>query len=324
MTVGVSVILTTYKRPDSVKRAFESILAQTWEPTEIIVVEDGCESALEDWIARLALSNVYYVRHDKNRGLAAARNTGLRLSTCKMVAYLDDDDVWLPDRLREQMERYLSLPTERQNELGAIQVGCRVLDPAGRTISINLPRNQGNLRESIMREGAATPSSCFLFLRSALLRVSGFDEKLISGIDHDIWMKLAVAGYSNGIIRKPLVNVYKNDRQAMMTDTERRIAGIAQYVEKWTPTYKEWFGESEGDVYGRRYFIEVVSRLAGQKLGKAQIRDGAIAIKAAITRAGWRPDLLFFAMGRIMRIGLASAAPRLRYAKRAIAGRRGA
>ena len=314
----VSVVLTTYQRAELAKKALHSIIGQTWAPEEIFVVEDSGDTDLADWIAALGRDEIQYVRHESNRGLAAARNTGLRLARCKLIAYLDDDDQWLPTRLQEQVERLQSLSPEQQKDLAGVQVGCKILNSDGRPIGLSLPLNQGNLRDSIMSDGAATPSSCFMFFRSALLEIGGFDEDLISGIDHDIWMKLAVAGYSNEIIKKPLVVVIGDERQTMMTDTKRRVAGIAQYVEKWTPTYKEWFGEKAGAIYARKYYINVISGLAGRKFAQRRFRDGFYASKAALKRAKWRPELLAIGIVRLLRAFLSSAVPQLRVAKRAL------
>jgi len=315
---GVSVVLTTYERPELAKRAVHSILAQSWPPDEVIVVEDAGATGLADWIATLGRNEIQYVRHETNRGLAAARNTGLRLATCDLIAYLDDDDQWLPTRLEEQMRRYQSLSSDRRQKLAAIQVGCKIVDRQGRQIGLSLPLNQGNLRESIMDRGAATPSSCFMFVRSALLEIGGFDEDLVSGIDHDIWMKLAVAEYSNEIIKKPFVVITADDHETMMSDTKRRVAGIVQYVEKWTPTYQEWFGNEDGETYAKRYFIRVIGRLAGQKFSQRHFRDGLSASKAAFRRAGWQPALIFFAVYCLLRSYLTHAVPRLRLVKRTL------
>lgn len=294
MDCTVSAILTTYQRPELAKRALESILKQSWSPAEIIVVEDGGEpTMLAEWISGLNRSEVTYVRHETNRGLAAARNTGLQRSRCELIAYLDDDDQWLPARLEEQIRHFLSI-RDKEN-LAALQVGCKVMNDDGWEIGLVLPVNRGRLRESIMRNGAVTPSSSFLFVRSALLQVGGFDENLTSGIDHDIWMKLAVAGFSSEPIAKPLVTVVKDDRHSMMSDTQHRLKGINQYVAKWTPTYKEWFGERRGEEYARRYLIRVACRLAAEKLVSCSFRSSWVAIRAVLTHVNGHWKLWIFA-----------------------------
>jgi glycosyltransferase involved in cell wall biosynthesis len=319
----VSVVLTTYQRPELAKQALDSIFDQTLEPAEVIVVEDAGESDLANWISALGRNNVTHVCHEANRGLAASRNTGLHLAKYELIAYLDDDDRWLPARLQEQIERYQSLPPYQRQKLAAIQVGCEIVDDRGKIKYQVLPVNQGNLRDSIIALGAATPSSSFMFVRSALLDIGGFDEGLVSGIDHDIWMKLAVAGYSNEIIRKPLVVVTRDDRTTMMSTTNHRIAGISRFVEKWTPTYREWFGERGGEIYARRYFINVVGGLAGQNFARRRFRDGTYATRSALRRVGWRPTLLVLLINRLLSTYLALAIPQLGTAKRALLGRRG-
>lgn len=296
-TPTITAVLTTYRRPERAQRALRSILAQTLPPTEIVVVEDGSTSkGLTDLVEQVAHRGVKYVRHEKNRGLAAARNTGLGLSTGEYVAYLDDDDEWLPNRLERQVAKLFSMPESARAEVAAIQVGCQVVDGYGRCIGVNLPVNQGSLRQSIMTYGAVTPSSSFLFLRTALLNVGGFDEHLVSGIDHDIWMQLAVGGYASEIVPEPLVIVHRSEGRTMMSSSAQRIEGVRQYVEKWTPTFEKWFGRQAGRLYGRRYFIDVLARLAAQKLTRLELRSTAHVLGAVRRAATEQPTQIGFAI----------------------------
>lgn len=315
---AITVVLTTYDRLEMAKAAFQSVVGQTVAPLEIIVVEDASDSGLEQWIADLGRSDTTYVRHDRNKGLAAARNTGIRAAQGELVAFLDDDDEWLPTRLHEQLSRYKTLTNEQRERLAAIQVGAKILDRDGREVGIRMPANQGNLRDSIIALGAVTPSSSFVFVKRALEDVGGFDESLISGIDHDIWMKLADAGYWNEIIEKPLVILYQDDRPTMMSSTEKRIAGLSAFIDKWTPTYVKWFGDSAGRRYAKRYFIEVIGRLAGKKYSENRLREGFLATKAVFRVAGWSPGLQAYALLCVVRAFAARLFPGLRTAKRAV------
>ncbi len=99
VTPLISVIIPTYNRPAMLKRAIESVLAQTHRDFEIVVVND-CGTDVKSLITSLqARAPITYVRHEKNMDRAAARNTGLKLAKGKYIVYLDDDDIFYPDHL---------------------------------------------------------------------------------------------------------------------------------------------------------------------------------------------------------------------------------
>jgi len=280
--VLVSAVITTYNRRSEAIRALESVLNQTYTPLEVLVIEDGSDSGVRRWIIDNGLmGRVQYHRLETNQGLAAARNAGWRLAKGCYVAYLDDDDLWKPQRIEQQMRLVRGLSEDARNRLGVVTCATEMHFPRTGRVSIRLPGNKGNLRDSIVRFGASTPSSSFLFLRSALVSTGGFDESLASSIDHDIWMTLAVAGYETDYVAEPLVIHFDRfGRSTSMGATKRRILGVTQYVEKWQPTFVRWFGAEEGARYTEKYFIDVIGLLAAYKLVAGEFRDAWISIQA--------------------------------------------
>ena len=263
----MTAIITTYSRPQLVQRAILSVLAQTYQPSEVIVVEDGSRSSTEDWLREPGMAHIRYIRHERNKGLAAARNTGLRLAGGEYVAYLDDDDEWKPERIERQIQYLEQLTPEERHQLGVIYCGQEVHFAGRSRIAVAHPKNEGNLRKAIIRQGAVTLGSTCLFSKRALLEVGGFDEALASSIDDDIWMALAVNGYDAHVVDEPLVISHEHHFRCRMTsDVASRVQGVQQYVEKWTPTYRAWFGERAGTRYGQRYFARVIATLAAKKL----------------------------------------------------------
>jgi len=296
----VSVVITTYERPKKVQRAIQSVLEQTYNELEIVVVEDGSHSGVKDWLADQRFDEITYVGHDSNHGLAAARNTGIEQTSGDYVAFLDDDDEWKPRRIEAQVDR---LAEERnKDDLGVIYCGVEIRTPDGKVTSYNEPKNRGKLSEAIRKEGASTLSSTFLFRREALETVNGFDELLPSSIDHDIWMKLAVHEYRAITLDEPFVIGYDTDDTNMMTDTTPRIYGVRRYVEKWRPTYREWFGSDNGDAHAEQYFADVIGRLAARKVGSRSPSEAGQAICAmfeycsdwwyVVRLLGWRIIIL--------------------------------
>ena len=106
----VSIIITTYGNPVKLRRAIDSVLAQTYKDIEIIVVDDNDPASVNRKTTEKVI-NVYsndkrvvYVKHEKNMNGSAARNTGLRNAGGEYIAFLDNDDVYLPERIKESVE----------------------------------------------------------------------------------------------------------------------------------------------------------------------------------------------------------------------------
>lgn len=283
----VTAVVTTYQRFDDAKRAIQSVVAQSYQPLEILVVEDGTDSGIQAWLDSQQFAQVRYIRHADNRGLAAARNTGWRAARGVYVAYLDDDDLWKPQRIERQMALICGLPEPERQRVAVVTCGTEMHFPHNGRVSVRMPRNDGNLRRAIMRTGPSTPSSSFLFRRDALERVEGFDEALSSSIDHDIWMTLAVADYETRFVPEALVVHFDRfGRDTAMGATSRRIRGVQQYVEKWRPTYRDWFGDRVAATYARDYFIKVLGALAGGKLVQGRLKDTWSTYRALSTLSG--------------------------------------
>jgi len=99
----VTVVIPTRNRPDMVTRAVESALAQTYAPLEVIVIIDGPDPATEERLAALADPRLVVIPLQKNRGAAGARNLGVERARGAWIAFLDDDDEWMPGKIAVQM-----------------------------------------------------------------------------------------------------------------------------------------------------------------------------------------------------------------------------
>ncbi|SIN67629.1 Glycosyltransferase involved in cell wall bisynthesis [Singulisphaera sp. GP187] len=173
-------VIPVYNGADTIAHAIESVLAQTNPPDEVVVVDDGSDddSAI---VASRYSSSVHVVRQP-NAGPGAARNRGVRDSSAEWVAFLDADDTWLP----EKMERQMAL-------LGDSRVG--VVHARG-TLSPS-PAPPIVTFENLWAENCIRLSSTIV-RRTAWESVGGFDESpgLISVEDHNLWLRLAVAGWT--------------------------------------------------------------------------------------------------------------------------------
>src|SRR5262245_42999987 len=102
-TVGVSAVIPTHKRPDLVVVSVESALRQTYTDLEVIVVIDGADPATESALAEIRDDRLRIVSVPVNVGAATARNIGIRTARGKWIAFLDDDDEWLPAKIAKQV-----------------------------------------------------------------------------------------------------------------------------------------------------------------------------------------------------------------------------
>ena len=266
----VTAIVTTYNRPQMVQRAIQSGLAQTYDPLEIIIVEDGSCCGVEGWLDTQGLSQIRYIRHEENQGLPAARNTGLNNSNGKYIAYLDDDDEWKPEKIQKQIE----LAERLDSDYAIIYCGLEVKDQDGRIVALNMPRLKGTIRDEIVKKGLNTIPSSFLFRKETLMNIAGFDTDLYTGIDHDIWMKLSKYGYKTDYVNEPLVIHTQHDELQMTSNVPRRISGIEEYLNKWRPDILSWFGPKAGEKYCSDYYVKVIGGLGLSLVLNGAAREG--------------------------------------------------
>jgi len=277
----VTAVVTTYNRFELAKRAIRSVISQTYNSLEIIVVEDSGDSGIKEWLVQFCDQSIKYIQHPTNRGLAAARNTAINMAEGKYIAFLDDDDEWKPLRVEKQMDLIRALGEEAQKKCAVVSCCVETIINNGKYLSIAPAGNIGNMKEAIIKDGMSTPSSTFLFSKCALQEVGGFDEGLPSSIDHDIWMSLATGGYDAWAVEEPLVVDYgREGRHTMMSDTAHRIKGVRMFVEKWMPSFQEWFGDAVGLKYGKRYFSRVIIHLSVNKILSGNFRAAQQALKA--------------------------------------------
>ncbi|MFH1117065.1 MAG: glycosyltransferase [Pseudomonadota bacterium] len=194
---AASVIIPTYNRAHVLGRAIGSVLAQSYRDFELIVVDDG---STDDTAALPACRDerVTLVRQD-NRGVSAARNTGIRHSRGRLTAFLDSDDEWLPDKLARQVGR----PESEQPDFICHTDEIWLRD--GKTVpQKRIHRKQGGrFFERSLQRCLISPSSVMLS-RSLLDRIGWFDEDLPAAEDYDLWLRIT-AFHEVDFVAEPLV-----------------------------------------------------------------------------------------------------------------------
>lgn len=220
----VSIIIPTFNSTALVAEAVGSVLAQRVGTIEIIVVDDGSTDDTAQRLARFG-DRVQYV-YQRNSGVAAARNAGLARADGELVAFLDADDVWHPNKLQIQLDRL-----DRRPDLGLIGTGAFSW-PAPRVPEIMLdvaPPAVPVTRDELMVKNRFITSSVVL-RRSVVERVGEFDTSLCGPEDHDYWLR-AAAVTRTANLPLPLVG-YRSVAGSLSKNAAAMELGMRQILDK--------------------------------------------------------------------------------------------
>jgi glycosyltransferase involved in cell wall biosynthesis len=185
----ISVVIPTYNSAAYLPAAIESVLNQTLPPLEVIVVDDGSTDESAAAVRRFG-DRIRWVSQE-NRGPAAARNRGLSLARGDLVAFLDADDVWLPEKLAEQAIVFAENP-----QIGLVHSNFWFMDLKTGERSLPVRREEplrGRCYEDLVLRGCAIHISTVIVRRDDLAATGGFDERIrrASAEDYDLWIRLA-------------------------------------------------------------------------------------------------------------------------------------
>jgi glycosyltransferase involved in cell wall biosynthesis len=182
----VSVVIPTYNYGRFISMAIDSALGQTLPPMEIIVVDDGSTDDTAEVCARYG-GKIRYIRKE-NGGPSSARNAGIAAATGDLIALLDADDRWLPEKLA------LQIPFFSEEKVGLVHGGSRVFDHDTGATLCELPGKDALDFHQILRWNLISAPTC-VFPRAIIAEIGDFDIKLIEAEDWDLWIRIAAAGY---------------------------------------------------------------------------------------------------------------------------------
>lgn len=189
MDSHISVVIPVYNQAQFVRAAVDSVLSQTDPPGEIIVVNDGSTDGTAPELARYENDPRVRVLQQENRGVAAARNAGAALATGGLLAFLDADDIWLPEKLARQRERWIS-----ETDLGLIHVGVLEVDENGEALAERLDGLEGKVALDLLlfkRPVILGGGSGMLIPANVFNELGGFDEQLSTSADWDLFYRIA-------------------------------------------------------------------------------------------------------------------------------------
>ena len=182
----ISVIIPTYNRPDFLKKAIDSVLAQTYPFFELIVVDDGSDEDTAGLVAGYNREIVFI--EQENKGPAAARNTGIRAARYEMLAFLDSDDRFVENKLEEQLQ------VMQKNPALLISHTQETWFRNGRILNQKSKHNKngGNIFSQSLKLCAVSMSTVMV-RREIFDRFGLFDEEFICCEDYELWLRVSAA-----------------------------------------------------------------------------------------------------------------------------------
>lgn len=262
----ISVIVPTFNRPAALRRALESVLRQTYGAVELVVVDDASPDQIDDVVGTLAAPRLRVLRHPYRRGAAAARNTGLQAARGELIAFLDDDDEWVPEKL----ERQQALLAHAPQRLGLIYCGHEeISERSGATVLTRTPAAAPLSFVDFLRStsfGASVP----LIRRHCFDAVGGFDESLPATQDQDMWLRIS-RDFDCAFVRDVLVRCHMHGAQ-ITNDLKAKLAAKAQMLRKY-----------EGDLmHHPRIFAKHLTRLALLHFADSDARTARAYLRRAL------------------------------------------
>ncbi|MEV4420653.1 glycosyltransferase family 2 protein [Patulibacter sp. NPDC049589] len=210
----VSVVIPTRNRLPMLRLALSSVFRQTHTALEVIVVDEASSDGTSEWLASIDDSRLIPVRHEQPKKLPAARNAGLNRARGEYIAFLDDDDLWAPQKIELQLSALASTKTV-WNVSGSV-----VVDDSLAPTQIYPAFSPETIRRRITVSNVVPAGGSGVMAKTSVLRdVGGFDESLVASEDWECWIRLSAAGAVSSI-PEPLV-AYRRAPGSMSHDLQR-------------------------------------------------------------------------------------------------------
>lgn len=231
----ISVIVTTCNRKQEIlKRALDSVTAQTYQPIETIVIIDQPSMAekLTDFLNRCYGNSVKVHANTRQMGACYSRNKGITLAKGEYIAFLDDDDEWLPKKLEKQSKKMLPGVCLVYSDYEVKAEHINVKHAADREFP------SGNVLKSLLASNYIGGSSVPLLRAETLKECGGFDITFPSCQDYDVWIRMAMRGKVDCV--KEVLSYYYVSHDSITNGFERRIQGWQKMLVKYRDSYAEY------------------------------------------------------------------------------------
>jgi len=278
--ISLSVIIPTYNRAHMVGHAIQSVLDQTYQDFEIVVVDDASKDNTEEVVKSFNDKRVRYIKHERNEGVAAARNTGIKATKSKYVAFQDSDDEWLPEKLEKQMVGFRTA----SSNIGVVYTAFLRIEGDKETYipSPESTPKEGDIYDSLVRGNfVATPAA--VVKRECFAKAGMFDEGIPCLEDWELWLRISKY-YHFKCIDQPLTIAYSGTPGSILANQGALARGYELILKKHYGDIKE-----KGRKLLASYYIAAGNKLclSGEfKRGRNYLIKAALAYPLNIAYLG--------------------------------------
>jgi glycosyltransferase involved in cell wall biosynthesis len=250
----VSVIIPTHNRPDLLRNAVASVIAQTYRPIEIVIVDDGSADTVNNAWFKNKSKDVFLSIHRNNvsKGVAAARNVGIIKSRGNFIAFLDDDDQWVSEKLMLQMD---ALFKHNSSKIRGVFCQMIVEDEDGNEIRrTSFPAIMEQVLKSMVYGDGNIPLQTLLIERDAVRTVGLFDEQM-PPFDDRHWLMRYLFSFEMILVNKYLVRFLEHSGDRLTTSPDAMLAGeqaFTKFIKNYLKTQCELnFNKAMGYRYAK-------------------------------------------------------------------------
>lgn len=204
----ISVIIPTYNREKTILRSVESVLNQTYQNLEVLIVDDGSTDGTVELVAGIQDDRVQCIVLEENGGAANARNVGAEYATGEWIAFQDSDDCWRPEKLAKQLGY-----AERRPKYDLIYCGCKVYEKDGSWLMAPMqpwpPIMEGEMLKTLLQRNVISMPTV-LVKREQFLQSGGFDVSYKALEDWEYMIRFSKE-HKIGFVPETLVDVYMQE-----------------------------------------------------------------------------------------------------------------
>ena len=235
MSPHVSVIVPIFNSAKTIKRALDSVVAQSYSNLEVIVVDDGSSDQSANLVEQIGIKDVKVIKHSQNRGAAAARNSGIKVARGNWIAFLDSDDTWKPEKLRRQIE---TLEASGASRRLACATGY-VLHRKNQVLTVRLDLSPEKFRHDILFGCTISPGTTLLVDRRTFDEIGFFDENLRRLEDWDWLLRFSLRQDCDMLILpQQLADIYVTyDKFQFSFDSDPVMRSIARIGTRQLPAF---------------------------------------------------------------------------------------